>query len=112
RHVVAGRLDLLHRLAVWAEAGRQRPAALPLQRLQADPGGDAVQPGAGRRAAGEVAVPAPGVEVRLLDQVLGLVDGSDEPVAVRDQLLAEAAGVPDELVAVPVCGVALLLPRR
>lgn len=94
----------------WARAGcvglgaggghQPRPAALGPQEVQAHVGGDAVQPRAERpRSAGraggargiECGAPRPRPHDRLLDEVVGIVDRTNEPVAVDVQLRSVAA---------------------
>ena len=77
---------------------RPGPRAAPAdpalgQRGQADVGGDLVEPGPHRGPALEAAVGAPRPQVRLLDQVLGVVRRADHAVAVRQQLPPERLGV-------------------
>jgi hypothetical protein len=76
--------------------GRRRQLGRPpppiAQRVEAAVGGDPVQPGPQRRAALEAVEPAPGSQQRLLHEVLRVVDGTHDPVAVRLQLAAERSG--------------------
>jgi hypothetical protein len=69
-----------------AESGRQHPAGAVLQRAQARGGRDAVQPGPQRRAPLERLVATPAAQIRLLDQVLGVLHRTEHAVTVRDQL--------------------------
>ena len=69
---------------------RQHAPLLAVELVQARVGGDPVQPRAQRRAALEVAAPAPGAQAHLLQDVLGVVRGAEHPVAVRAQFGAEA----------------------
>ena len=65
-----------------------RPGAplATVEHVEADVGGDAVQPRAQRRAALEAVVGAPGPDHRLLGRVLGLERRAHHPVAVGGQL--------------------------
>jgi hypothetical protein len=72
---------------------RHAPPAAP-QRVQAGVGGDLVQPGPEPGAALEAPAPPPGAQEGLLDQVLGLLERAEHPVAVDVQLAAVA---PDQL---------------
>ncbi len=63
-----------------------RPAAAVTQRVQAPVGRDRVEPGAQRRPALELLEPAPGGEQCLLQQVLGVLERAEDPVAVQLQL--------------------------
>ncbi len=64
---------------------RGPPGAAP-EHVQADVGGDPVQPGAELRPAVEAGPAAPGLQERLLHRVLGLVERGQHPVAVDVQL--------------------------
>ena len=75
-----------------AETGRQRPPGSVLQRAQAGPRRDRVEPAAQRRAALEPLVAAPRPHVRLLHGVFGVVQRAQHAVAVREQLRAERVG--------------------
>jgi hypothetical protein len=68
-----------------AQPGRQRPASAVFQRGQAGVGGDAVQPGAHGRLSLEAVVCLPGAQQGFLHQVLGIVQRSRHPIAVREQ---------------------------
>ncbi len=74
----------------------QHPPVSPGQGRQAPIGSDPVQPGAYRGPALETAVGAPGPQVRLLDQILGVLDRAEHAVAVREQLPPQRLGVLDE----------------
>ena len=63
-----------------------RAALARSEHREADVGGDAVQPGAKRRAALELVVGAPRTDERLLDGVLRLEGGSEHPIAVAGEL--------------------------
>ena len=84
-------------LAGPAEAGGQRTPAAALQRGQAGVRRDLVEPGPHRRPALEPAVGSPRPQVRLLDEVLGVVHRAEHPVAVRQQLAPERLGPTGEL---------------
>ena len=71
-----------------------------LERGQARVGRDPVQPGTQRRTALEPIVGTPRPQIGLLDQVLGIVDRAEHPVAVRQQLAAQRLAEPNELLAV------------
>jgi hypothetical protein len=73
-----GRLD--HR---WHLLGAAPEIA---QRVQAAVGRDAVQPRAQRGSPLEAPEPAPGRQQRLLQQVLGILDRAEDPVAVELKL--------------------------
>jgi hypothetical protein len=64
---------------------RGPPGAVP-EHVQADVGGDPVQPGAELRSAVEAGPAAPGFQERLLHRVLSLVERGQHPVAVDVQL--------------------------
>ena len=55
-----------------------------------------IQPGTHRGPALEAAVVPPGPQVRLLDQVLRILDRAEHAVAVREQLTPERLGIPGE----------------
>jgi len=84
-----------HQRCPWIVPGgsqpaRERPPGSSFQRAEAGVGGDAVQPGAQRGPLRVVPVGRPpGPQQRLLDQVLGLVERAEHPVAVRQQVAAE-----------------------
>jgi hypothetical protein len=62
----------------------------PFQRAEAGIGGDAVQPGPQRRPLRIVPIGRPpGPQQRLLYQILGLLDGTEHPIAVRQQVTTE-----------------------
>ena len=69
-----------------AQAGRQGPAATAFDGSQARVGRDPIQPGAHRRTALEPVKRAPCPQIRLLNQVLGLLGRAEHPVAVSQQL--------------------------
>ena len=81
-----------------AFAGR-RPASAA--RVEAPVGGDPVEPGAERGAALERAEALPGGEQRVLEGVLGVLEGTEHPVAVHLELPAVRLGQLPERVAVP-----------
>jgi hypothetical protein len=85
------------------QARGQHPPPARLQRVQADVGGDPVEPRPDRRAALEAGVGAPRPQVGLLHRVLGVVRGAEHPVAVRHQLPAEPLGLSREPVLVRRC---------
>ena len=66
--------------------------ALVAQRVQAAVGRDRVQPGAQRRASLELLEPAPGRQQRLLEQVLGVLQRAEDPVAVELELAPVGLG--------------------
>src|SRR5262249_21303784 len=70
-----------------------------LDRSQARVGRDPVQPGAHRRAALEAVERAPRPQIRLLDQILGLLGRAQHPVAVSQQLAPEPPGEAGEIFA-------------
>src|SRR5215469_4794058 len=85
--------------AVWifgrlTQPGRQRTAGPGLERAEAGIRRDPVQPGPYRRSAFEGVVRPPRPQQRLLDLVLGVVDGAQHSVTVRQQLVPVW---PDEL---------------
>ena len=67
-----------------------------VQRRQARVGGDPVQPGAHRRFALETLVRLPRPQVGFLHQILGVVQGTGHPVAVREQFAAIALSIREE----------------
>jgi hypothetical protein len=69
-----------------------RAAVALAQHVEAAVGGDGVQPGPQRGAALELLEPAPGGQQRLLQQVLGVLERAEDPVAVQLQLAAVGAG--------------------
>ena len=79
-----GRLDHRGHLARSAGAGAQR--------VQAAVGRDAVEPGAQRGSPLEAVESAPGSQERLLQQVLGVLQRADDPVAVHLQLAPVGVG--------------------
>jgi hypothetical protein len=97
----------------------RNPAAGTAQRVEALVGRDAVQPGAQGRALLEPGQPAPGREQRLLQQVLGVVQRAEYPVAVHlnfapvrigefaERVLIAVSGTPEQrrivAVACPLC---------
>ena len=90
-----GRFNLGHvPLLGRASAGRAA-------RVEAPVGGDPVQPGAQRGASLEPAEALPGGQQRVLQGVLGVLEGSEHPVAVHLQLPAVRLGQLSERVAVP-----------
>jgi hypothetical protein len=82
-----------------AQPGRQGTAAAALDRGQARVGRDPVQPGAHRRAALEPVERAPRPQIRLLNQILGLLGRAQHPVAVSQQLAPEPPGEAGEILA-------------
>ena len=74
-----------HRLLV---VDRQHALRAAGDRVQAGVGRDPVQPRARRAAALEAVEPAPRTQQRVLQRVLGVLDGAEHPVAVRLQLAA------------------------
>ena len=67
---------------------RARPSRADQARVRRDP----VEPGAQRGPALEAVVRPPRAQVRLLHEVLGVVDRSEHPVAVREQLAPVGVG--------------------
>ena len=67
---------------------RPGPALAAAQHVQADVGGDAVEPRARGRPSLEVVEAPPGPQHRLLHGVIGVEDGAEHPVAVAGQLPA------------------------
>ena len=84
----AGQRVLHRRVRRAGQVHRQRPPLPAGQLVEADVGGDPVQPGAQRRPALEVGQPAPGAHHRLLHRVLGVEGRPEHPVAVAGQLAA------------------------
>src|ERR1700730_852255 len=72
--------------AVGPVPGAPRAAAPALQRGQAGAGGDPVEPGPQGRPLLEPVVGAPGTQVGLLHQILGIVHRAEHPVTMREQL--------------------------
>ena len=70
------------------EVDRQRPPLPPAQHVQADVGGDPVQPGAHARPALEPVGRAPGAQHRLLHGVVGFETRAQHAVAVAGELPA------------------------
>ena len=79
-----------------AEVHRAGPALLAAEHVEADVGGDPVEPRPQRRPALERVVVLPGPDHRLLHGVLGLEPGAEHPVAVGDQLAAVLLELPVE----------------
>ena len=77
-----------------------RTSAGRAKRIETSVGGDPVEPGADRGAPLEVSQALPGGQQRLLQGVLGVLQGSEHPVAVRLQLSAVRFGQLAECVAV------------
>src|SRR5919202_5027915 len=67
---------------------------LSLEHVEADVGGDLIEPRAQLRAAFEAIEVAPGSDQRLLDGVLGLEAGPEHAVAVGGQLGAVSLELP------------------
>ena len=80
------RSELGHRRGRAADLQRGGPAPAAADGVDADVGGDPVQPRAHARAALEAVLRAPGADQGLLHRVLGVVDGAEHPVAVAGQL--------------------------
>ena len=76
------------RRVVGRSRQRGNPSAAVAERVQAAVRGDAVQPRAQRRAPLEAVEAAPRGEQRLLHEILGVLDGPEQPVAVHLQLTA------------------------
>jgi hypothetical protein len=85
-------------------ARRGHAARALVERVEARVGGDLVQPGAQRGARGERLAPAPRAQERLLDGILGLLEGTEHPVAVDVQLAAVTLDAVGERRAVEKCG--------
>jgi hypothetical protein len=68
-----------------AVVNRQHASRSPLDHAQADVSRDRVQPRTQRAAPFELGQPAPCLDQRLLDRVLGIVNGAEHPIAVRMQ---------------------------
>ena len=77
-----------------------RASAGRAKRVEAPVGGDPVEPGAERGASLESSEALPGGQERLLQGVLGVLEGSEHPVAVHLQLSAVRFGQLSERVAV------------
>jgi hypothetical protein len=73
-------------------AGAHSVALGVAQRVQAAVRRDPVQPGAQRRAPLELVKPSPCGQQSLLKQVLGVLDGAEDPVAVQLQLAPVGIG--------------------
>src|SRR6266496_1018891 len=71
-----------------AKIHRPGPALLAALHVEADVRGDAIKPGAQRRAAFEAADTLPGADHRLLHGVLGLEARAEHPIGVRRELPA------------------------
>ena len=69
-----------------AQVHRARAALRALQHVQADIGGDAVEPRAQGRALFEAVERAPSAHEGFLDRILGVERRAEHPVAVRGQL--------------------------
>ena len=80
-----------------AQARGQHPAGAVLQRAQARGGGDPVQPGPQRGPLLERRVAAPAAQIRLLDEILGVVHRAEHAVAMRNQLAAKRRRLLDEV---------------
>src|ERR1700687_5837657 len=68
-------------------------ALVQLDRVEADVGVDAIEPGSERNRAPEGLPTLPCPSERFLDGVLGLVDRAQHPVAVDEQLAPIVAGL-------------------
>ena len=77
-----------------AEVHRPRAPLAAFEHVQADVGGDPVEPGAQRRPALEAVEAAPGADQRLLHRVLGLERGPEHPIAVPGAAPAGAVRAP------------------
>jgi hypothetical protein len=97
-HLVRVRLEPQH-LAV----GRDGARAL-VERVEAGVGGDPVQPRAHRRACLERRARSPRAQHRLLDDVLGLLERAEHPVAVDVKLAAVRLDTRGEGRAIPQGG--------
>src|SRR5207248_1922474 len=82
-------------LAARAEVHRPGAALLALQHVQAHVGRDSVEPGAHRRAAGELLAVAPRPYERVLHRILGVEGRGQHPVAIRGQLSAVGLELPE-----------------
>ncbi len=69
-----------------------QPARAAPEGIETDVGRDAVQPGANERAAVERVARPPRPEERLLDRILGFVEGRQHPVAVDVELAPVSLG--------------------
>ena len=58
-------------------------------RVETPVGRDPVEPGAQRRPLLETVEPAPGGKQRLLDEILRVLDGADQPIAMQLELAPE-----------------------
>src|SRR5215211_2291383 len=84
----------------WADRGayrrrhgvRARTPLVGVEEVEARVRGDSVEPRADRRADLEALARAPRAQERLLDEVLGLVERAEHPVAVNARLGAMALG--------------------
>jgi len=82
------------------------PTAAPAARdcVQASVRGDAVEPGAKRNASFEPPDATPGAKERLLNQILGVVEGAEHAIAVQLQLPAVRCGETLKCIAITVPG--------
>ncbi len=112
------RLDQRRRGALVGVGGRavvdrEHELRAPLDRLEADVGGDRVQPRAQRASPLEARDGAPGAQQRVLHGVLGVVDGAEHAIAVGVEEAAVGFDEPGEGVLVaPAGGVEQLALRH
>ena len=90
-----GRFNLGH-VPLPGRASARRPT-----RVEAPVGGDPVEPGADRGASLESSEALPGGQQRVLEGVLGVLQGTEHPVAVHLQLSTVRLGQLAERLAVP-----------
>ena len=83
---------------------RQHPLGPPLDRPQAGVGRDRVEPRAQRASPLELREPAPGVQQRILERVLGVGHRAEHPIAVGVQGAAMGLDQPGEGVLVAPAG--------
>jgi hypothetical protein len=77
----------LGRIGPGLRAVHRHPPATGAQGIEAAAGGNPVEPGADRGPFFEAPEPAPGGQQRLLERVLGVLGGAEDPVAVNLQLV-------------------------
>ena len=68
------------------EIQRPDPALLAVEHVEADVGGDPVEPGPHRRTAFKAVTAPPGAHEHILDGVLGIEGRPEHAVAIRGQL--------------------------
>ena len=86
------------------DVGRHDPLRTARQRVEAGVRRDAVEPGPEQRPSLERGTRLPGLEVRVLDEVVGVVDRAEHPVAVDVELAAVALAQRGEGIAIAAAG--------